>query len=214
MLMRTSGRYIMGSTNTKEQLELKALQFFANNDFDRSNLNDIARALNVTKGAIYHYFSGKDDLFKAAVNRLLDELMSLFRGSLPREIPVKTVLDNLFEMSLALKDLSNSLGLGNALGEYKNILYFFIVATKKFPETQGRLDLLYKDFQHNLEDLLNAGIVRGEIRRDVDSKALAFEITAFYEGALLLGAFSDNKDFEVLGPRVCDSIWKRIALIP
>ena len=40
---------------------------------------------------------------------------------------------------------------------------------------------------------------------------VAYEITAFYEGALLLGGITDRKDFLDLGPRVCAMIWSRIA---
>ena len=86
----------MGSSETKKQLELKALQFFSEHDFDRSNLNDIAKALGVTKGAIYHYFRSKDELFLAAVNHLLDVMMEMFTKGLPRDIPVKNLLENLF----------------------------------------------------------------------------------------------------------------------
>lgn len=201
----------MGSSDTKKLLELKALQFFTRHDFERSNLNDIAKALGVTKGAIYHYFTGKDDLFLAAVNHLLDKMTELFVMGLPRDIPVKTVLDNLFMMDEMMSEVSRSLGMENDLSEYKNILYLFLTATKKFPEIMGRLDFLYSGFTNSLEDVLNAGIVSGELKRDVDSKAIAFEITAFYEGALLLGAFSNTKDYKILGPRVCASIWSRIA---
>ncbi|MBF9014936.1 MULTISPECIES: TetR/AcrR family transcriptional regulator [unclassified Oceanispirochaeta] len=202
----------MGTSDTKKQLELKALQFFARNDFERSNLNDIAKALGVTKGAIYHYFSSKEDLFLAAVNQLLDMMMDMFGQGLPRDIPINILLDNLFHMEEMMVEVSRSLGLEEGLNEYKNILYLFLTGIKKFPDLQERIDALYSGFTDSLEDLLNAGIVRGEIRRDVDSKAIAYEITAFYEGALLLGAFSNKKDYIVLGPRVCQSIWERIAV--
>lgn len=204
----------MGTSDTKTQLELKALQFFARNDFERSNLNDIAKALGVTKGAIYHYFSSKEDLFLAAVNHLLDVMMNMFGQGLPRDIPINILLDNLFHMEEMMEEVSRSLGLEEGLDEYKNILYLFLTGTKKFPDLQERIDALYSGFTDSLEDLLNAGIVRGEIRRDVDSKATAYEITAFYEGALLLGAFSNKKDYIVLGPRVYKSIWERIAVDP
>lgn len=204
----------MGTSDTKKQLEIKALQFFARNDFERSNLNDIAKALGVTKGAIYHYFTGKEDLFLASVNQLLDVMMEMFAMGLPRDIPLNILLDNLFQMDEMIKEISRVMGIENGLDEYKDILYLFLTGIKKFPELLVRIDSLYSSFTNSLEDLLNAGIVRGEIRRDVDSKAIAFEITAFYEGALLLGAFSSKKDYVVLGPRVCKSIWKRIAVDP
>ncbi len=49
----------MQPNDTKEKLEIQALQFFARHDYERSSLNDIAEAMGVTKGAIYHYFKGK-----------------------------------------------------------------------------------------------------------------------------------------------------------
>ena len=58
---------------------------------------------------------------------------------------------------------------------------------------------------------MDAATTQGEIRDDVDIEAIAYEITAFYEGALLLGALNDRKDYVVLGPRVCEAIWARIA---
>ncbi len=204
----------MGSSDTKKQLELKALQFFSENDFDRSNLNDIARALGVTKGAIYHYFSSKDDLFLASVNHLLDVMMDMFTKGLPRDIPVKGLLENLFQMEEMMIALARALGIKGDVDMYRNTLYLFLTGTKKFPQLTDRLDELYTGFIDSLENLLNAGIVRGELRRDVDARAIAFEITAFYEGALLLGAFSHKNDYTVLGPRVCSSIWRRIAADP
>ena len=204
----------MGSSETKKQLELKALQFFSEHDFDRSNLNDIAKALGVTKGAIYHYFRSKDELFLAAVNHLLDVMMEMFTKGLPRDIPVKNLLENLFQMEEMMMVLSQALSLKADGDMYKNTLYLFLTGTKKFPELTDRMDELYSGFINSLENLLNAGIVRGELRRNVDSRAIAFEITAFYEGALLLGSFSNRNDYAVLGPRVCTSIWKRIAAEP
>lgn len=201
----------MGTSDTKKQLERKALQFFARHDFERSNLNDIARALGVTKGAVYHYFNSKEDLFLASVNHLIDGMMDLFAGGFPRDMKMRELLENLFRMDEMVKQISRTMGLGGDLSEYRNVLYLFLTAIKKFPQLQIRIEALYTGFTDSLENLLNAGIVRGEIRRDVDCRAIAYEITAFYEGALLLGAFSTEKDYIVLGPRVCRSIWERIA---
>jgi len=60
--------------------------------------------------------------------------------------------------------------------------------------------------------MMSTAISNGEIHPETDTEAVAFEITAFYEGALLLGAFSNTQDYAVLGPRICETIWKRIAI--
>jgi len=198
--------------DTKEKLELKALHFFAQHDYERSSLNDIAEALGVTKGAIYHYFKNKDDLFHASVLRLLDVLEGWFVHSMSSDIPLKIVLDNLFNMEETLDEMAESTGLGAIVVNYTNTLYLLLTTLKKFPDIKDRLEDIYSGFRNALGEMMKSAILRGEIREDIDIEALAFEITAFYEGALLLGAFSNTQDYVVLGPRVCETIWKRIAI--
>lgn len=53
--------------DTKERIIQQALLYFSQHDYERTSLNDIAKALGVTKGAIYHYFDSKEELFKDAV---------------------------------------------------------------------------------------------------------------------------------------------------
>jgi len=202
----------MQPNDTKEQLEILALQFFARNDYERSSLNDIAEALGVTKGAIYHYFKGKDDLFHAGVNRLLNMVERWFADAMPRDIPLKMLLNSLFRIDETMTEMGKSSGFGDAVTDYKNIMYLFLAALKKFPDLRKRLDDIYTGFRRALEDVMNTAVRRMEIRKDTDIEAVAYEITAFYEGALLLGAFTDRKDYSVLGPRVCEAIWTRIAL--
>ena len=201
----------MGSRETKGQLELQALRFFAKHDFERSSLNDIAKALGVTKGAIYHYFKSKDDLFKAAVMHLFDLMEGWFLESLRGNSSFRDFMQNLFRMEETLNQMGEETGLMEALSEYRNVLYLLLASLKKFPELHERVDDIYNSFRDNLADAMEEAAERGEIRDDVDVEAIAYEITAFYEGALLLGALNDRKDYVVLGPRVCEAIWARIA---
>ncbi|MDA3958989.1 TetR/AcrR family transcriptional regulator [Oceanispirochaeta sp.] len=201
----------MNSTNKKEQIEIQALIFFARNDYEGSSLNDIAKALNVTKGAIYHYFDGKADLFKSSILRFLDTMDYMLNGTLPRDIPFKVLLENLFKMEEMVAEIGRETGMGEIMENYESFLYLYIAGVKKFPELRIRMEKLYYGFRSNLVNLMNAAIVKGEIQKDTDTEAVAFEITAFYEGALLLGALSNQKDYIELGPRVCSLIWERIA---
>ncbi len=202
----------MQPNDTKEQLVKQALQFFASNDYERSSLNDIAEALGVTKGAIYHYFKNKDDLFYASVNRLLDMMEGWFVDAMPRDIPLKKLLDNLFRIDETMTEMGESSGFGEAVTDYKNIMYLFLAALKKFPDLRERLDDIYTGFRGALADVMAKAVEKGKIRKDTDIEAVTYEITAFYEGALLLGTFTNRKEYIVLGPRVCAAIWSQIAI--
>jgi len=202
----------MQPNDTKEKLETQALHFFALNDFERSSLNDIAEALGITKGAIYHYFKNKDDLFHCSVLRLLNVMENWFVRSMTVEIPLKLMLENLFNMEDSLAEMAEYTGLGAVVVNYTNTLYLMLSALKKFPDLKDRMEDIYTGFRNVLVEMMSVAIRNGEIHPDTDTEAVAFEITAFYEGALLLGAFSNTLDYVVLGPKVCKAIWKRIAI--
>jgi hypothetical protein len=134
-----------------------------------------------------------------------------FEESLPGDDPLEEVMANLFQMEEVLSAMADASGLGPVFTEYHNFLYLFLAGLKKFPELSARMDRTYASLRNQLVELMQRAVERGEIRADVDREAVAYEITAFYEGALLLSIFNDRKEYTVLGPRVFDSIWRRIA---
>ncbi|MDN5915076.1 MAG: TetR/AcrR family transcriptional regulator [Pseudonocardia sp.] len=54
-----------------QQLLAVAARLFAEHGFDRTSVADVVRAAGVTKGALYHYFSSKDDLLFEVYGRVL-----------------------------------------------------------------------------------------------------------------------------------------------
>ncbi len=93
-----------------------ALEIFMTNGYRATTMADIARAVGVSKGAIYTYFTGKEDLFVQAAeySRGKFELESLeeFRNNRDIDIfdalfgMVETSLDAGFTLSLELMFLS------------------------------------------------------------------------------------------------------------
>ncbi len=47
---------------------------FTERGYDGTSMDDLARRLGITKSAIYHHVSGKDELLRLATNRALDGL--------------------------------------------------------------------------------------------------------------------------------------------
>lgn len=64
------GRFAAGEDPAKrEQILDGAKRVFMNVGFDAASMNDITREAGVSKGTIYVYFNGKDDLFAAIMER-------------------------------------------------------------------------------------------------------------------------------------------------
>lgn len=65
-----SGRFPAGEDPAKrEQILDGAKRVFMSLGFDAASMNDIKREAGVSKGTIYVYFNGKDDLFQAIMER-------------------------------------------------------------------------------------------------------------------------------------------------
>lgn len=56
--------------NTKDKIIHKALEMFANNGYNNTNLRDLAKEINLSKSAIYRHFESKEDLLNAVVKTI------------------------------------------------------------------------------------------------------------------------------------------------
>ncbi len=94
----------------RRELAVKAVDIFTEHGVNGLGMRGIAEALGISKSALYHYFSSKDELFKASTEVFLEPstLYGLADGeSIPQdkqEILTKlvTVLDSRFRGELTL----------------------------------------------------------------------------------------------------------------
>ena len=73
----------------RAQIMAGAGRVFSHMGFDAASVNDIAREAGVSKGTIYVYFQGKDDLFEALIDETRDRLFEQLAAELDRPGPVE-----------------------------------------------------------------------------------------------------------------------------
>ncbi len=202
----------MSGQETKQRLTEKALVYFSQHDYQGSSLDEISKELGVTKGAIYHHFDGKDQLFLAAVRLLLSTLSGILDSYFESDAPLDAVLKQVGRLDSLKAGVEDLTGITSVLANYDRFLYMLTTGMKKFPELQESIGRIYQRFIKNITFELSRAIQRGEIRQDTDVEAVAFELTAFYEGTLLLDVAGVRVDNGELIPRVIDSIMSRIRV--
>ena len=69
-VMAPPGRRAEYAEMTRRALVDAARTLFAERGFAATSIDDVAEAARVTKGAVYHHFKGKTDLFEAVCERL------------------------------------------------------------------------------------------------------------------------------------------------
>jgi AcrR family transcriptional regulator len=70
------------SASTRAKLIRAARKLFANNGYASVGTEEIVRRAGVTRGALYHQFSGKEDLFLAVYEQVEQELTQRVAGTL------------------------------------------------------------------------------------------------------------------------------------
>jgi AcrR family transcriptional regulator len=73
-----------------------AASFFAENGFDRSSMNQLAKACGVSKALIYHYYDSKDallyDIVHTHLSDLLDEVHAVNQTSPDKEANLRQLI--------------------------------------------------------------------------------------------------------------------------
>lgn len=195
--------------DTKENIIIKALHYFAENDYQGSSLNSIAKALNITKGGIYHYFGSKDELFKESILYCFERLGNSLVLSVEKTRSIEGLIRGVFSFGSMGQYAADLLGVPS-LGEGMNFMYLMFVGMKKFPPIKDALARMYRESRKQLEFALLSARKAGEIRSDLDCSILALEITAAGEGLILLTSVDSAMDSIDWGKKMADAIWERI----
>lgn len=158
----------------KEEAKAKIVKaariVFAKKGYHDATMDDVAKEVGVSKGALYSYFESKEDLLKA---------ISLQGHQTLRNILFECKFDNLEE---ALEELYT-----RVTEEFKGNLHthFEVVALSSHdPKIR---QIVFEDYLKDIEAVeafVEEKKKQGVIRTDVDAKVLAELFTALYLGTL------------------------------
>lgn len=155
----------MRTTNVQDQVLRAALDLFSTQGYATTSVQEIVAAAGVTKGAMYHYFSSKDDLLFAIYDRLLslqkarlDEIVA--RGA-ERGDAVEDVLRAVCEDVVATS--IEFMPEGTVFTRSQHML---------MPDRQAEVKRRRREYHEEFEALLRRGIDEGVFRGDVPTAML------------------------------------------
>jgi AcrR family transcriptional regulator len=139
--------------NRRDQILDAAIEVFARNGYERTNVSDIAGTAGIAKGTIYLYFKSKEEIFDAILTErsfvpLLAEL------TVDHQAPFEEVLQSLIENYLDFVE------------NHLQILHMAIAEAYRFP---AHADILYQQIvlkgSEILADYLTSQTKAGRIRK-------------------------------------------------
>jgi len=92
----------------RDQIVTAAGLVFAKYGYRKTTIEDIASSVHKAKSSVYHYFSGKDDIFRAVVEKEALQLMLSVRGAINAEAsPVMKFRTFFRSMSEKIEEMVN-----------------------------------------------------------------------------------------------------------
>jgi AcrR family transcriptional regulator len=96
-------RLLQGS-ETQKTLRREARKLFARKGYTAANTNELVERAKVTKGALYHHFANKRDLYHAVVEDMEQELVERIEGAATAGVASRDPWERLRAMSVAYLD--------------------------------------------------------------------------------------------------------------
>ncbi|MGI6679488.1 MAG: TetR/AcrR family transcriptional regulator [Dehalobacterium sp.] len=86
----------------KKQIQSAALRLFATKGLFATKIKDIAEAVGIAQGLIYHYYKSKEDIYveliKDALNKMNEAVFSLKKMPQPPHVKIRTALEELLHV--------------------------------------------------------------------------------------------------------------------
>ena len=177
-------------TKTKGDIIEKSLELFSSKGFFHTSVKDICKATGLTKGALYNYFTTKEEVWFACHEKASQEWRSIvFSGVRKIDNPVdrvKKVIEN---------DLKYYIGQDVLIGGS----FFFRMLVEFANESSPIGDIIisgYNDLEVLLASWLDDARNRGLLADGINAKGLARLIIVTLSGAAAL--FSATRDLSIL----------------
>jgi TetR/AcrR family transcriptional regulator, repressor for uid operon len=192
----------MYKAELRDKIIQAAIQSFSQTGFDRTKMEDIAKRLGLSKGTIYLYFAGKEDLFLA----ICEHYLKIMKDR--QNTTVFSTREDLLLDAERFYEEFQKLEQGND----RVMLEMVVESSRNSRLRKGMYEHRLKVYDA-VVDHLNKHIERGIIRKDVDASGLASAFVALYDGLtaskmLGVGEANNRKAWVAMVRAVIDGITK------
>ena len=157
--------------DTKEYILQKAFKTFLINGYDSTSMTILQKEFAMSRGAMYRYFSGKEELFQAVVDKFFWGLINFLHPQYDKNITVIDLIDN------KIKTLENVANRLKQAEEFETVILnynaFVVQASKHYPgfidKFRNHRNAEMKQWEFAIRNSIN----KGEVRQDIDVEIMA-----------------------------------------
>lgn len=155
-------------------------------------MSDLVKESGLSKGAFYHYFNSKEDLYKHSMDMFMDHYLDNFSLEFNEALSLKENLIGLYDQFIPITDNMNTSSQEAAEG-LSNYLIFLQGLMRK-PEYRIKMANYNRNFNIQFTEWIKLAQERGEILNTLEPELLARHFTSLMKGIGVLHAFVDQSE--------------------
>jgi len=167
------------------QILLAAMQVCGEKGYHATRIDDIAEAAGLSKGAIYHHFRSKQEIFVELLEQVLDEAMADMAALDARGVSIGETLNSVYAKQMEMAQSNPQLVRG---------LFEFYLLSFRDPEFRDRFDAHYQKLLDRGAEVLRHAIDRGELEPDTDPVRAARVLLIGGDGLMLMHIMLDQEE--------------------
>jgi AcrR family transcriptional regulator len=182
-------------TNTKERILFTALKLILTRGYGNVTMSELVKASGLSKGAFYHYFTSKDQIYHQTLDKYFFSYLASFDLTYHPEWSFKKNLFNTFNLFLQFaKEIELLIGPENHMISYYQTM---LDASIRSEEIKTRMITFYEFFVQRIDEWIAVAQRNNEIHSYLDSRILSKHICGLMEGTMIIYSFqSSEKDIE------------------
>lgn len=144
------------SNNTKEKIFKEVFKLMLTQNIEKITISILEKKLNLSRGALFYYFSNKDDLIEMTIQHYITKISDMF---FPEQISVHNSLENYIEdQNIRLQNFLEWLKTENSISKPCFAIMNFYIQTKTFfPNLEIKMyEFISKEENHLAEVILKA----------------------------------------------------------
>ena len=148
------------------------VSLIAKDGYDGVRLRDVSRVAGVSIGLIQHYFDTRNELMRAAIVHMSEELVGRFKQAGHAETSAWGRIVALVDQLCAVPDLN----------EHSTMWVAFAAAVSKYPELKPGLQNVYDAWECYITEAIHLGLETGEFSLVGEREDVIASLLAFFDG--------------------------------
>lgn len=178
-------------TSTKEHILFTALKLILKKGYANVTMNELVAASGLSKGAFYHYFKSKEQIYFETLDKYFFSYMASFDLEYNKALSFKSNLFQVFTMFIGFAaEIESMIGPENPMISYYNTLLESAIRSDEIKKKVGNYYELWMDRIGGWIDFAQSN---NEIDPNLDPEILSKHISGLMEGVMIIYSFQNKE---------------------